>query len=99
MTDMNSFYELTGIVEHNVSVIKIIKGEFEGVEYTYGSVAVEEDHEKKSASLNFQYTIIAGDVGSRTEAWRLLIGDILLSMLDDQIKDESVIYKGTGNLT
>ena len=91
---MRKIYEITGKYENNVSVIKILSGEFEGIEYTYGAVAVEENKDKTSAALKFEYTIVSGAVGSRVESFRLLTGDILTSIIENQISSESIIYKG-----
>lgn len=88
---MKNIYEITQTHSHNVNVIRVLEGEFKNVEYTYGSVAVQE--QDGIAILKFEYNLIAGEI-KNIEAFKTLSGDILQDLIYDQLETSSVIYKG-----
>jgi len=89
----NKYFEVTDRLIDNVSIIRITDGEFEGVEFTFGSVAVEPDGD--SARLKFEYNIVTGEhLIDPLDRFKNLICDILTDIMYDQLDKEEVIYKG-----
>ena len=77
----------------NAYHIKILCGEFEGVVYKFGSVAFPDDGDDENPTLQFSYDIIEGSVTNK-EGFETFIGDRLVEMLEEMIKERSVIYSG-----
>jgi len=94
MIDLNEFIETTKDDINGFIVIRIKKGEFEGVEFTYGAVAVNEVI--GTATLSFEYNVIKGSnmVEANEEAFTDVAGDILMEMVTRQIAEGSVVYYG-----
>jgi hypothetical protein len=81
-----------------VSVVKIEKGEFTGVEYQYKNVRIREEGDE--GILSFSYDVI-NDSGKdvTTTNFTNTIGDILTFVITDAISDESFqIGKKNGNI-
>ena len=77
--------------------IHIREGEFKDVIYNYGKVSVypEEENENGTMPFRFEYNII-DNVGiprdNFGEDFFVLIGDILVDIIDDQIKGNMLEY-------
>lgn len=91
--DIKDVFEITDQFIHHTAIILIKAGNFNGVEYTYGAVAIEEDD--NGAVLKFDYTVVAGEelITDKIE-FKQLTGDILMCIMENQLTDNSVIYKG-----
>ena len=74
--------------------IKILKGEYAGVVYKFGSVSFSEDEE--DPMLHFSYDIVDGDVSNK-DGFEKFIGDRLVEMLEEMVKERSLIYSGGTN--
>ena len=78
------------------SCIKIIEGDFKDVIYTYGHVkfATEENEEGK-LPLKFTYDVQKNPnkVDTQSEAFRSYIGDILIEVVEEQLKNNQVIFR------
>lgn len=92
MTEYKEGIDYTLIIpeEQNQNIdVKILKGDFTGVIYSYGRVAVEEKEEDDgSAHLNFEYDIFDSNGMENleeNEKFKNFIGDILVSMIMSQI--------------
>lgn len=86
-------YKICDSTENGICPIEITNGKFKGIKYAYGRVAVEEL--KDTAKLSFEYDIFEGDITeSTTEEFKKLTGDILLDILNEQLKNNEVIYTG-----
>ena len=72
-------------------VIRIIQGEYTGIEYVYGGVSFEENDD--DCKIVFGFTITNGAV-ENLENFKLLIGDILVAMIDKQLIENDVVYSG-----
>lgn len=68
-------------------ILEILDGEYEGVRWTYGEVTFEEDH------MTYDLNILDGDVENDT-AFKNLTGDILVSIIEEQLKTSDVQYHG-----
>lgn len=75
------------------SVIRIKTGKFEGIEFTYGSVYLKEDEAKENATIQFEYNLVKGEPDN-VEEFNKLTGDLLISILEEQLNNGEVIYHG-----
>lgn len=73
--------------------IKILRGEFAGIVYKFGSVSFPDDMDESDPQIQFSYDIIEGSVENK-EGFETFIGDRLIEMLEEMIKERSVIYSG-----
>ena len=90
---MTSF-ELTNEFENGFHGIRITEGEFKDIEFCYGAVAVEEDQEKDCVTLKFDYNLLLGNPKANLSGFTETIGDILVHLIDEQIKNNEVVYYG-----
>ena len=77
--------------------ICIRKGKFKDVIYNYGKVSINPEKENDDGSLpfRFEYTIIDNALLQREEfgeEFFTLIGDILVDIIDDQLKEKNLEY-------
>ena len=79
--------------------IGIKDGKFAGVVYKYGKVSFgKEEDENGNLPLQFQYDIVDNNGIQREqfgEEFFKLIGDILVEVMEEQIKDEPVDRKNS----
>jgi hypothetical protein len=92
-----NFHEWAEILPTEVNgfqVIKIKKGLFRNLEYIYGAVSFDETEEE--IHLKFEYEIMNGhDIAPlHLEQFKVLLGDLLCSIIDAQMKNEEVVYYG-----
>ena len=76
--------------------IGIKGGKFAGVVYKYGKVSFGEDNPDGTKPLQFEYDIVDNNGIQREqfgEEFFKLIGDILVEVMEEQIKDEPVNRK------
>jgi len=86
-------YSVTNNSINGFATIKILEGEFIGVEYCYGSVGVQENTADDSATLKFEITTVRGDIDNRA-TFDIIAGDILINLIDQQIESNDVVYTG-----
>ena len=78
--------------------IGIKGGKFAGVVYKYGKVSFGEDNPDGTKPLQFEYDIVDNNGIQREqfgEEFFKLIGDILVEVMEEQIKDEPVNRKNS----
>ena len=84
--------------DEDFASIMIKDGKFKDVIYNYGKVSIpEEDNLNEDGTLpfSFEYTIIDNVGISREdfgEEFFILIGDILVDIIDDQLKENKLGY-------
>ena len=84
--------------EQDQTLIGIKEGKFAGVIYKYGKVSFGEDNPNGTKPLQFQYEIVDNSGIQREqfdEEFFKLIGDILVEVMEEQIKDEPVDRKNS----
>jgi hypothetical protein len=92
MLEENVDFRLHQYENLEVMPVELLKGNFQGVTYCYGSVNIQEDFE--NAKLKFDYIIIDSgkhsieDLNS-SEEFVTLLGDILVHMITTEGKYES----------
>lgn len=93
-------FDITEGLSSNVR-IKLLKGDFEGVVYSYGRVSVEEDEKNDQAFLNFDFDVIDNNCIEGIEndiLFKNHIGDVLTSIvLSQATKSEGAIFNEPGN--
>ena len=84
--------------EQDQTLIGIKEGKFAGVIYKYGKVSFGEDNPDGTKPLQFQYDIVDNNGIPReqfNDEFFKLIGDILVEVMEEQIKDEPVDRKNS----
>ena len=84
--------------EQDQTLIGIKEGKFAGVIYKYGKVSFGEDNPDGTKPLQFQYEIVDNNGIQREQFgddFFTLIGDILVEVMEEQIKDEPVDRKNS----
>ena len=84
--------------EQDQTLIGIKEGKFAGVIYKYGKVSFGEDNPDGTKPLQFEYDIVDNNGIQREqfgEEFFKLIGDILVEVMEEQIKDEPVDRKNS----
>ena len=97
MSIRNKFAYVT-TKEQDQTLIGIKEGKFAGVIYKYGKVSFGEDNPDGTKPLQFQYEIVDNNGIQREqfgEEFFKLIGDILVEVMEEQIKDEPVDRKNS----
>ena len=77
------------------SCIKIMDGQFEGVIYKYNNVKLSQtENADGELPLKFTYDIMANpnDEDIKSIDFRNYIGDILVEVMEEQLKDGKVIF-------
>ena len=81
--------------DENMQCIGIRKGKFEGVVYKYGKVSLGEETKDGNLPFRFEYDIV--DSNNLPEEWfaeqfNNLAGDILVDILEDQVREGKVQF-------
>ena len=97
MKDVKEKYTFVSKEGDNWANICIRNGKFKDVIYNYGKVSVNPEKENDDGSLpfRFEYSIIDNASLQREEFGEdffMLIGDILVDIIDDQLKENSLGY-------
>ena len=82
--------------EQDQTLIGIKEGKFAGVVYKYGKVGFGDENPDGTKPLQFQYNIVDNNGIQREqfgEDFFTLIGDILVEVIEEQIKDARVNRK------
>ena len=98
MSDIKDQYTFVTDKKENWQCVGIRTGRFEGVIYKYGKVTIPEPPEEDyqgDLPLKFEYDIV--DTNGLPGEWfdesfYTLIGDILVDILDEQLKDGTLQY-------
>ena len=103
MGDIKDKYTFVTNDDNPWTCVGIRGGKYDGVVYKYGKVTLPEDGaENKDGSFpfRFEYDIIDPNGLSREffmDDFFTLIGDVLVDIIDDQIKEDSLEYIDTDN--
>ena len=96
MSDIKSKYMFISQVEDEWASVCIKGGKFDGVIYNYGKVSVpKKENDDGTLPFRFEYNIIDNVGISREdfgEEFFILIGDILVDIIDDQLKENKLGY-------
>ena len=96
MSDIKSKYMFVSQVEDEWASVCIKGGKFDGVIYNYGKVSVpKKENDDGTLPFRFEYNIIDNVGISREEFGEelfILLGDILVDIIDDQLKENKLGY-------
>ena len=97
MENIKEKYTFVSKEGDNWANICIRDGKFKDVIYNYGKVSVNPEKENDDGSLPFrlEYTIIDNASLQREEfgeEFFMMIGDILVDIIDDQLKEDTFEY-------
>ena len=96
MSDIKSKYMFVSQVEDEWASVCIKGGKFDGVIYNYGKVSVpKKENNDGTLPFRFEYNIIDNVGISREEfgeEFFILLGDILVDIIDDQLKENKLGY-------
>ena len=97
MTDIKDNYTFVSKKGDTWANVCIIEGKFKDVIYNYGKVSInpEKENDDGSLSFRFEYTIIDNALLQGEEfgeEFFTLIGDILVDIIDDQLKEKNLEY-------
>ena len=95
MTDIKDNYTFVSKKGDTWANVCIIEGKFKDVIYNYGKVSINPEKENDDGSLpfRFEYTIIDNALLQREEfgeEFFTLIGNILVDIIDDQLKEQTL---------
>lgn len=74
--------------------IRLLKTEFDSITFKYGEVKFVENEEQENATLSFEYDIIEGQAPQELAKFEKMIGDLLLNIIEQQLLNQEVVYKG-----
>ena len=97
MSDIKSKYTFVSEEGDNWANVCIREGKFKDVIYNYGKVSINSEQENDDGTLpfRFEYSIIDNALLQREEfgeEFFTLIGDILVDIIDDQLKEKNLEY-------
>ena len=97
MTNIKDNYTFVSKKGDTWANVCIREGKFKDVIYNYGKVSINSEKENDDGSLpfRFEYTIIDNALLQREEfgeEFFTLIGDILVDIIDDQLKEKNLEY-------
>ena len=95
---MTQKYKVTdAVAEGGFHILECTEGEFEGVQWTYGGIKIDDkEDEDGNVKLAFDYDIVSPHQLSEEENLKFgqYTGAILMSLLEDQIAKGEVQYAG-----
>ena len=96
--DISRSYELCTDKSKEWTAIKLTGvTDFEGVIYKYGRVSMEEQKDSEECSLQFDFDVLLSPTIEKEELetnldFKNLMGDILVHILEDQMKEDKLQY-------
>ena len=87
--------EVVKIGETDHIVLEVVEGEYKGCKFYYLGMKMA-DHENEDGSMNmsFDYEITNNFEVKNLDHFGNFLGDTLLSILEEQMKKNEVVYKG-----
>lgn len=80
----------------NDGTIELIGGPYAGICYRYGGVNFYPDYMAESLSVAFECFIVDGGAPEDLGEFNDYVGDILMELVDAQLKEGTLIYRSTG---
>lgn len=78
--------------------IEVTDGEYQGIKFLLGKVELKENQEQDNCTLKYNYDIIENPVEFQTQeevnAFERFVGDLLMQMLSDGVKQNDLVYTG-----
>ena len=77
----------------DVATIEILTGDFEGTQFTFGTVKVDEDEKNEIATLSFDYTVHNNDKLEKNEQFELVLEKIMNNILIESLEQAEREYE------
>ena len=77
----------------DVATIEILTGDFEGTQFTFGTVKVNEDEENEIATLSFDYSVHNNDKLEKNEEFELVLEKIMNNILIESLEEAEREYE------
>lgn len=77
----------------DVATIEILTGDFEGTQFTFGTVKVNEDEENEIATLSFDYSVHNNDKLEKNEEFELVLEKIMNNILIESLEQAEREYE------
>jgi hypothetical protein len=75
--------------------IEYTEGKYAGIKIVLGAVRLEENQAQDNCTLKYNYDIIEGKIAdSDKKEFDTYIGDTLMQMLSDGVKNNDLVYSG-----
>ena len=101
MYDIKDSYQYIARKDDTWTSIGIRGGKFDGVVYKYGKITLpEEETPEGDLPFKFEYDILDPNGLSREQfnnEFFTIIGDILVDIIDEQMKEENLEYRNNTN--
>ena len=73
----------------DIGNIRILDEKYEGVAVSVGRISIDANGEEEMATLSYDYDVLELPTGIKLdEAFDTLLGDIIVDMLETQLKDD-----------
>jgi hypothetical protein len=79
--------------EHDLASIEILTGVYEGVEFTFGSIHVNESIENNEATISFDYTVHNDEKLEGDKDFEVVLGEIMNSLLQHSLEEAEKEYE------
>lgn len=83
------------ITEAGFEILEIVDGKFKGTEWSFSKVSIREEDQR--CLLSYEYTLYNNEQLRENVNFERLLGDILVSMIQEQVEKSEVIYHGGSN--
>lgn len=95
---MNEDYKVLDIHQtykekDDVATIEILTGDFEGTQFTFGTVKVNEDEENEICTLSFDYRVHNNDKLEKNEEFELVLEKIMNNILIESLEEAEREYE------
>lgn len=95
-----NLYEATEELHNGFVIIRIKSGPFEGVEYTYEKIGVEESDDKKTARLIFNPIVVKNPKDAiLNDDFFKLAGDVVMHLLEKWLEENDEPENRTDDFT
>jgi len=95
MIDFKEYAVITDNEINGFQIIRIIKGSFSDIEFTYGKVEIVEDKDAYTANIKFEYDIQHGLIAEDAlDEFKVLLGHLLVAIIQSQLEHNEIVYSG-----
>lgn len=78
--------------------IELLEDPFKGVTFYYGSMKfADQENEDGSMNMSFDYEVTCDAGPKNNREFEKVIGDLLLQIIETQMKNNEVVYRGGTN--
>ena len=78
--------------EHDLASIEILTGNYKDVEFTFGSINVNEDIQNGEATISFDYTVHNDETLEGNKDFEEVLGDVMNSLLQHSLEEAEKRY-------